>query len=87
MGDAVGRDERAQRRAVRPWASVAMTTRPPVISGSHSSRPEMSNDSDVTASQVAEGPLRVSSRMDSSRFVSAAWPTSTPLGFPVEPEV
>jgi hypothetical protein len=80
----ISRTNAAGSRASR---SVAMTVRPPVISGRNSSTAEMSNDADVCASHVSPGPASSRSRNASSRLASWACGTSTPFGRPVEPEV
>ncbi len=71
----------------RVWLSLATTTVAPVIRGRKSSRPEMSKDTEVSASQVSAGRVPRSSRTECSRLVRARCSIWTPLGRPVEPEV
>ena len=47
----------------------------------------MSNETVVTASSTSPGPMPGSRRTDSRKLVRAPWPTITPFGFPVEPDV
>ncbi len=65
----------------------AMTTRAPVIRGRNSSRPAMSNDRVVTASNVSPAFSPGSRCIDRRKLTSARFGMRTPLGLPVEPEV
>lgn len=66
---------------------LAMTSRPPTISGSSNSRMEMSNETVVIARKVSAGPSPGVSAIDSRKFSRALRGTMTPLGLPVDPEV
>ena len=66
---------------------LAISTRAPTVSGSHSSSPAISNDSVVTATttSVAVSPGVVA--MLARKFSTARCGTATPFGWPVDPDV
>ncbi len=47
----------------------------------------MSNATDAIAAQRSVSSSRNHSAIEVRKFASAAWPTRTPLGRPVDPEV
>jgi hypothetical protein len=63
------------------------TTAPPLSKGSISSSTEISKAGVVTASKRVSVPTGNSERIERRKFSTDRWPTRTPLGVPVEPEV
>ena len=76
-----------RRRGSRVSSRLAITTRPPLISGRNSSRPAISNDRVVTARIVSAAVKPGARCIDSRKFTTPEWGISTPLGLPVEPDV
>ena len=65
---------------------LAITTRPPQISGNSNSSIAMSNEMVVTASTASLDVTPNRCRMAKRKFTRDLWETSTPFGAPVEPE-
>ncbi len=83
--------EEASRAARSPASDAAAreatTTRAPTASGRSSSSAAMSKESVVTASRTSAGDRPGRARMECRKLTSARCGTTTPLGFPVDPEV
>ncbi len=83
--------EPANRRAsATPSAAtsrLAITTRPPTISGSKISATAISNESVVTASIVSVALSDGRDAIELSRLTTDRCDTSTPFGWAVEPDV
>lgn len=73
--------------ASRAAARGAITTCAPLTKGKYSSSPAMSKEKVVTASSRSELEMPSCCCMDARKFTSERCSISTPLGFPVEPDV
>ncbi len=78
---------RARTPPSRASSSPTMATRAPTVSGRNSSSTAMSNEIVVTAKMTSSSVMPGSSAMESRKFATAPCGTSTPFGFPVEPDV
>jgi hypothetical protein len=68
-------------------SSPASTSLKPRESVQKSSSTEMSNDRLVTASHASPSSYWMRWSMAAKKLATLPWPTMTPLGVPVEPEV
>jgi hypothetical protein len=83
----VSSSRRMSRYASDACSLVQSATRAPTLSGSHSSRPAMSNEIVVTATSVSPAATPGVRCIDPMKLASARCETPTPFGVPVEPDV
>ncbi|OLE30916.1 MAG: hypothetical protein AUG44_00040 [Actinobacteria bacterium 13_1_20CM_3_71_11] len=86
----VARTSAIRRASAAPSMAApreASTSRAPVVSGSHRSRPDMSKANVATATQTSSGRRPGSRVTEATKLARAPRSMQTPFGWPVEPEV
>ena len=67
------------------WSAI--TTRAPVVSAPHSSQTEKSNANECAHSHTSSAVVSSAAGVGLNNAYTPPWPTITPFGVPVEPDV